>query len=71
MYEPNSKYFYDRGSQQYYYWDQTKSTYLPVPQTNPQSNSVDNAASNSQTDTSDAPKNKVSSILIFVLSTSS
>ncbi|CAH8587255.1 unnamed protein product [Schistosoma rodhaini] len=58
MYEPNSKYFYDRGSQQYYYWDQTKSTYLPVPQTNPQSNSVDNAASNSQTDTSDAPKNK-------------
>ncbi|KAH8871306.1 RNA-binding protein isoform 2 [Schistosoma japonicum] len=58
MYEPNSKYFYDRGSQQYYYWDQTKSTYLPVPQSNPKSSSVDNTASDSQTDTSDALKSK-------------
>ncbi|CAL8086789.1 unnamed protein product [Calicophoron daubneyi] len=31
LYEPNSKYFYDRSSQRYYYWDQTKSTYFPVP----------------------------------------
>ncbi|GAA37882.2 RNA-binding protein 5/10 [Clonorchis sinensis] len=32
LYEPNSKYFYDRVSQRYYYWDQTRSTYFPVPQ---------------------------------------
>ncbi|CAH8555054.1 unnamed protein product [Heterobilharzia americana] len=58
MYEPNSKYFYDRASQQYYYWDQTKSTYLPVPQSNSQSNTVDTAASDSQTDVLDTSKNK-------------
>ncbi|KAF7232916.1 hypothetical protein EG68_09869 [Paragonimus skrjabini miyazakii] len=32
LYEPNSKYFYDRASQRYYYWDQTRSSYFPVPQ---------------------------------------
>ncbi|VDQ02040.1 unnamed protein product [Trichobilharzia regenti] len=54
MYEPNSKYFYDRASQQYHYWDQTKSTYLPVPQPG----ATDNSTSGSQADASDASKNK-------------
>ncbi|CAH8857778.1 unnamed protein product [Trichobilharzia szidati] len=54
MYEPNSKYFYDRASQQYHYWDQTKSTYLPVPQ----SGATDNSTSDSQSEASDASKNK-------------
>uniref|UniRef100_A0A183AQN9 RRM domain-containing protein n=1 Tax=Echinostoma caproni TaxID=27848 RepID=A0A183AQN9_9TREM len=32
LYEPNSKYFYDRNTVRYYYWDQSRSTYFPVPQ---------------------------------------
>ncbi|TPP60820.1 RNA-binding protein 5 [Fasciola gigantica] len=50
LYEPNSKYFYDRATVRYYYWDQTRSTYFPVPQPNaeqPTQSDSNTACSNS------------------------